>query len=253
MADWNMIDAPMPCSTAYEQELSQATYAFVCLPGPESLAMLESCLLAPNTDTTPMRKAALAMQAANAALAADLEQVTAVLAQQGQQLACGPGCTGCCHQLVLCYPFETELMGAYMRTKPEVLAFFSRSWREWHQSTQPFLEGYLRWAENFYKNNVDDKTFTVQDYFIPCPFLDNGLCRVYPVRPYACRSCVSLDASCAIPQDPKEKPGSHTLDFGSFTMHKKSRTVLIGLLWRVLGVKQETVNRAPWPNNCVCG
>lgn len=245
MPDWNAADAAVRCETAFEQTLSQRAYHFFCFPGPETLAILEQQLLSTDSDVSAIRKAALVMQAANAALAADFTQVTAALAQQGQHLACGAGCTGCCHQLVLCYPFETELIGLYMRSRPELQAFFVQTYAEWDTTTAPFREDYLLWAENFYKRGVDDKSFTVQDYFVPCPFLDNGLCRIYDVRPYACRSCVALDPECAAPQDPARKPGSNTLDFGSFTPHKKARTAAVKLLWRVLGVRADAVKSRP--------
>lgn len=247
MPEWNAVNTAIPCETTHERELSELAYTFFCYPGAETLTGLEQKLFVPETGILPVRKCALVIQAANAALAADQEQVTEALKQQGQSLACGPGCTGCCHQMVLCYPFETELVGLYMRSRPELLTFFHRAWQEWDARTASFREAYLLWAEKYYKNGVDDGSFAVQDYFVPCPFLDNGLCRIYPVRPYACRSCVALDAACRSPQSAEEKPGSHTLDFGSFTPHKKARSVAVGLLWRVLGVQGNTVKSCPMP------
>lgn len=235
MMGWDAKNAAVPCESPAERELSSAAYSYFFSPGAAGLELLGRHVRAGKAE--PLRAAALVMQAANAELDEECREIGALFARQGQALACGPGCTGCCCQLVLCTPFEAALIGMYMRPRPELQAFFLNSWQKWDAATKDFRESYLAWAIQYYRNGVDDGTHRLLEYYQPCPFLDNGRCRIYPVRPYACRSCVAVSEECRSPADPGEKPGMHNMELAAHTPHKKAREAVLGLLWESVGLE----------------
>lgn len=223
----------VPCATPAEQELVRIASGYFRSPDADGLELLKRQILARHGD--PTRNAALVIQAANDALDAECREVAAILASQGKSIVCGPGCSGCCFQLVLCHPFEAALIGMHIRSRPELQAFFQASWRAWDTATAGFRASYLAWAEKYYRDGKDDGTHHLLDYFLPCPFLDKDHCRIYPVRPYACRSCVAVSEACRHPEN-GGKPGMHTLELGAYTPHKQARQAAVKLLWESFGV-----------------
>lgn len=235
MTKWDAKTAAVPCESPAELALSRVAYNYFFSPDAAGLKLLARHVLGQKDEG--LRAAALVMQAANAELDEECREIGAIFAQQGQPLACGPGCTGCCFQLVLCTPFEAALIGMHMRPRPELQAFFLESWHKWDAATKGFRESYLDWAIQCYKNGVDDGTHRLLDYYLACPFLDNGRCRIYPVRPYACRSCVAVAEECRSPTKPGEKPGMHNMELAAHTPHKKAREAVLTLLWESAGLE----------------
>ncbi|WP_165175169.1 YkgJ family cysteine cluster protein [Desulfovibrio sp. ZJ369] len=235
MTEWDAKDAALPCESAAERALSKAAYGYFFSPDAAGLTLLERHVRGEKAEG--LRAAALVMQAANAELDEECREIGAIFARQGQTLACGPGCTGCCFQLVLCTPFEAALIGMYMRPRPDLGAFFLKSHQKWDAATKDFRESYLAWAIQRYRNGVNDGTHCLLDYYLACPFLDNGRCRIYPVRPYACRSCVAVSGECRSPTQPGEKPGMHNMELAAYTPHKKAREAALALLWKSVGLE----------------
>lgn len=235
MTEWDAEHAALPCESAAERALSKAAYSYFFSPDAAGLTRLEGHIR--GAKAADLRAAALVMQAANAELDEECREIGALFAQQGQPLACGPGCTGCCFQLVLCTPFEAALIGLYLQPRPESQAFFRKSRQKWDVASRDFRESYLAWAIQRYRHGVDDGTHSLLDYYLPCPFLDKGRCRIYPVRPYACRSCVAVSGECRSPTKPGEKPGMHNMELAAHTPHKKAREAVLALLWKSVGLE----------------
>lgn len=88
-------------------------------------------------------------------------------------LACAKGCAACCHLRV-------------GLTAPEVLLIV--------RHLRPFLHelgGRIR------RHALELATLELDDYFLtpmPCPFLIENMCGIYPVRPLMCRRANSVDA-----------------------------------------------------------
>jgi uncharacterized protein len=77
--------------------------------------------------------------------------------------ACAKGCGHCCHVSVPIADFEARYIADYIKTEPVAL---KRSIR--HDLAE-----------------FSEKT--------PCPFLQDGACSIYPVRPLTCRLHVNFD------------------------------------------------------------
>lgn len=214
-------------------------------PGPESLAALEACLIS-NTSTTGesgtlMRRCALVVQTANAVLEEEYRQLSELFTSQGQPVVCAAGCASCCHQLVLCHPYEAELIGAFLRANPDVRQAFSTAWVPWETTTATLRHSYLAWAELFYGQGKDNGTHKQDDYHVPCPFLDERhYCRIYPARPYACRTSIALDPACPNPPDGK-RPGSRNIHYSLYTNHQNIRKDVTDILRRLLGTDPKPV------------
>jgi len=79
-------------------------------------------------------------------------------------IACGKGCSACCHMNVMVSQLEVALIEKEVGARPV------------------HLQG----------SKVHDlETFNG----VPCPFLNDGACSIYEVRPFACRKHMNFDAS----------------------------------------------------------
>jgi len=95
-------------------------------------------------------------------------------------LACGPGCPHCCFNQVELTPPEALLLGEY------VDRHFSPAEKE---ELRRRLAGNL--ARKAGKGKKEVALIRSQ---LPCPFLKEDSCGVYPARPLLCRAMHSLDA-----------------------------------------------------------
>ena len=123
--------------------------------------------------------------------------VTAQLAEAGQIVSCKLGCTHCCRQLVAINTFEAEALTAWIQTLPE-----SRQ----QQLAQRFHQALLKLAaaglidrmvnEDWLADTESSNQFAL-DYLyqrIPCPFLEDESCSIYPMRPLVCREYLVTSA-----------------------------------------------------------
>lgn len=83
----------------------------------------------------------------------------------GDEVACRPGCSYCCHQAVAITQAEAELISDF--------------------TGQPYVPS----------DGIDVDTLRGQHTGTPCPFLKDHRCSIYPVRPVACRTHYSLEDS----------------------------------------------------------
>lgn len=92
-----------------------------------------------------------------------------------RKLACNKGCSSCCktHQTIPVYPLE--LVGI--------------SWYVTEKLSGPERESL--------KNQL--RSYKTDD---PCPFLQNGVCMIHPVRPISCRQFTVFGKPCADNEDP---------------------------------------------------
>lgn len=100
---------------------------------------------------------------------------------------CQKGCSYCCHQSIEVFSMERVLIGKYIKDSIS-RALFSK--------IKSNLNNWLDYFDKQTKNktelamNNDYPAFReqiVKDK-IPCPFLVDNLCSIYPVRPMTCRT-----------------------------------------------------------------
>jgi Fe-S-cluster containining protein len=101
---------------------------------------------------------------------------------KGQKADCREGCSWCCYQPVFALSYELDGLNDYVKKH------FDASVRA--QITE-------RAALKRKKLNGLDSERILQSK-IPCPFLENGSCMVYPVRPVACRVYLSTDLNSCL-------------------------------------------------------
>ncbi len=179
---------------------------------------------------TDMYAYVLILQVANAFLDCEGEGLAKACAAQGQPFVCREGCTGCCHQMVLCSEVEATLIALYLEKHASHKAQFLRKFSHWKQEADVISASYVRWGQAFYGEGKDDGSHCREDYYIPCPFLNEyGACYIYAVRPYACRSSVAVDKKCAETcQTTKgHRQGMHNMLFSLFTGHHNARQALM--------------------------
>ena len=112
--------------------------------------------------------------------------VAQAIARRGQQPACGAGCYHCCTQPIPLTPLE--ILGLRLFVRPEL-------------ATGPgaVLPAAVRQALT---QGFSAFTGDASNLGATCPFLHEGRCAVYPVRPMACRRYIVYEAPCAKGEDP---------------------------------------------------
>lgn len=94
---------------------------------------------------------------------------------------CRMGCSDCCCQAVLASIHEILLIDHYLR----------------EEMTVPVIKGIRKRTAEKQAITMDMSAMEFLQYIHPCPFLSEGECLIYPVRPMACRCYLSSSAeSC---------------------------------------------------------
>ncbi|MBQ9407755.1 MAG: YkgJ family cysteine cluster protein [Desulfovibrio sp.] len=106
------------------------------------------------------------------------EGIRQAIAQRGEIPICGPGCAACCHQPIPATTLELLLLKAYVH----------------HVMPQ---------EQRLVQENVLGKFRGGKECLTEaCPFLHDGRCAVYPVRPIACRQYLIFGHACTLGEDP---------------------------------------------------
>ncbi len=114
-------------------------------------------------------------------LDADLEKELSLLPQKP---VCAPGCTACCSQPIPLSLAEGMGIKRYLALLPSLVPLQAR----------PEGEGATNPHTGPANNCAHDSPWR-------CPFLQNGGCTVYPVRPFACRRFLVFTQPCAPGED----------------------------------------------------
>lgn len=97
-----------------------------------------------------------------------------------EPLDCKPGCHYCCYNLPIVTPPEALLIGYHVKQN-----LTDHDQKEIGGSVEMILEC----IKDLSPNDV-----AMIRHELPCIFLNNSVCRVYPVRPAVCRACSSTSA-----------------------------------------------------------
>lgn len=115
---------------------------------------------------------------------------------------CKPGCSYCCHMEVSAG--APELIG--------VVAFVETKFTDEQRASL---------GERLKTRNAESRTMTELEKGLssrPCPFLAEGRCSIYPVRPFTCRSYHSADVeACRRKFEGEEVKIPQIADFGAVT------------------------------------
>lgn len=119
------------------------------------------------------------------------DSIVALAERQNMKVACHKGCQWCCHQAVYANSYELHYLSE--RIKAVVPK-----------------ERIARWAEaaefKYARTSVMNEE-QIALHKSPCPFLENGACSIYPVRPMACRIYLSsrLETCLEFYRNPENK------------------------------------------------
>lgn len=153
------------------------------------------------------------------ALAEEMDEgVSARAAQaerQGFRIHCHKGCTSCCNVLVVCYLPEALRIASYLSQpeQAEAKAAFLAAYPQWSaqagnvpaRATAAFVEGRQK--------EYDELQLGHFRKAIPCAFLREGACSIYPVRPLGCRNAHALDTAEHCVADPPGGKPPAAVDF----------------------------------------
>lgn len=242
---WNSTMAPVPCRDSVDAALAEATWKYFLNPAAQNLRELVAPEFA--SPAREMLRAAAMIQGAHAAIDDESTIIARTLADSGHAIACHVGCSACCKQAVLANPFEAALIGISLSNYPDWRGEFVQAYAKWDMETRGMRDDFLAWAERRYRDNADDGKYHFSDFHPDCPFLIDGLCRIYPVRPYACRSCLALSEECAHPTTPGSRPGFQGMDVGSYTHYKKNYQPFLQSLWMRCGIDSKAVRNRFMP------
>ena len=103
--------------------------------------------------------------------------VQVAVSRDGRVPVCHAGCGHCCAQPIPVTPLEVLALHCYAR----------------HRLSQASLAGLVQ-RMSVYGGQK-------RDIVSPCPFLHDGACLVYPVRPVACRQYMVFGTPCAKGED----------------------------------------------------
>lgn len=117
--------------------------------------------------------------------------------------ACVRGCHTCCTRNVLCTTLEADLImhsleEANRRDLVEPVVATSQQQVRRPTMTLNELAGYCLRREEPPEQDMDSTD-------TPCPFLENGACPVYDVRPFACR-CLWSEETCGVHGEARINP-----------------------------------------------
>lgn len=133
-----------------------------------------------------------------------VENAASDSAAAGKPVSCRAGCGACCRQLVPISLFEAEALAEWLETLPETrrAALRERFEGALSQLRQAgVLDGILDAAR---LHDEGSRKQLGLDYFragVPCPFLEDESCSIYPIRPLVCREYLvtSSPAFCKEP------------------------------------------------------
>lgn len=106
-----------------------------------------------------------------------------------EDLACKKGCSICCTQNVVITAVEGELIHRFVR-EHDKMEWFAAKFQQKAQTRRPELTTNGFAASCLQGNDVEPDSYGSSE---PCPFLEDGCCSIYEVRPFSCRCFASTE------------------------------------------------------------
>jgi Fe-S-cluster containining protein len=125
------------------------------------------------------------------------------IASTGVPVSCSRGCTHCCSQFVVASLQECECITWYLYHHDKALEHFIQSFDDWRDRILKIESCYSKINNLGEKINqgqatdedrrlFDEESREYAGHDIPCPFLVEGACSIYEVRPYVCANYFSI-------------------------------------------------------------
>lgn len=156
-------------------------------------------------------------------LHAAIDKTVAQAALRGEKPACQPGCASCCHVRVEVSPVEVLRLAVWLQDWPAA-------------QRQDLLQGLQQRLAQL--ENAGEPSPR-----LPCVFLQDGMCSIYPLRPANCRKAHSFSAEACqqgatrIPQDLSITLAAEALQAGTAQGYRQAGLAVApleltrGLLW----------------------
>lgn len=139
----------------------------------------------------------------------------ASVSAEGRQISCLKGCTFCCHHYVSVSLAQGMVIVAHLYRRNDLLKQFLDRYEEWRGKAGVIAEEIddirnraLASSTPIARVIKDTRPLSTR-YFeanIRCPFLVDGLCSIYPVRPLACSGHHSVSPPEWCAPDSQQKP-----------------------------------------------
>lgn len=136
---------------------------------------------------------------------------------QSEPITCREGCSYCCSQYISGTLHEAEAIVYFLYNHPEVMDKFISVYKGWREKVKTNADIFDNFETYFAKMVVEGETETNRLGYqeattryltqnIPCPFLNEGSCSVYEVRPWCCASIVATTPGEYCSPANEEKP-----------------------------------------------
>lgn len=230
----NYDNLPIKCSSTAEMHICHQGWHYFMHP---DSAQLDNILADNNNDIfTKLYQTSLLIQGRNVLLDSDIDTILSNLKSLGKEIPCKYKCSACCKQAIVATPFESFLIGIYLIQDVTRCEKFFENYETWLNDTQSYRHAYMDWAQEYYASGKDDGRYKNDDFTAACPFLEDDLCQIYPVRPYCCRSYMALSSQCCQPVGTAKRPGFGGIDAGSYSGFNHTNKQLTARLWEYCGV-----------------
>jgi Fe-S-cluster containining protein len=122
--------------------------------------------------------------------------------EKGQQITCHKGCAHCCHYYMHANIQESEAIVYYLYNNENVYESYIKNYAIWRQKLRENGDIFKNCARLWYEKGArgagqkEENAFGAEsdryrDQGLGCPFLVDGVCSIYEVRPYMCAGTVS--------------------------------------------------------------
>jgi Fe-S-cluster containining protein len=127
---------------------------------------------------------------------AGIAERDAQIAREGKVIACRRGCAGCCEEPIMVYRPEAARIALWLEQpdNAETRDYFRTSYPAWRARVGDTLS---RLSATFVTNpdGYREAHIAAWNRGVPCPFLRDSACTIYPVRPIVCRTGHALDTA----------------------------------------------------------
>lgn len=126
----------------------------------------------------------------------------AAVSKSGKAISCQKGCTYCCLAYMQANIQECEAIVHYLYQNRKALLNFIRSYPVWREKLRQNGDIFIicgdSWLQECQPGDSAEKTSALKEMEVeyrrqnlPCPFLSEGSCSIYEVRPFTCAAIVA--------------------------------------------------------------
>jgi hypothetical protein len=130
------------------------------------------------------------------------EKLEYEMSEKGLAITCHEGCIYCCYQHITSSLKESEAIVYYLYRNDEALSNFTQNYPIWSERTRKHeslfddigrlhSEPSSMRPTDEWRKAVNGAAWEYLKLNIPCPFLMEGSCSIYEVRPWCCESVVA--------------------------------------------------------------